>query len=121
MKLPETLTDMRRYWVGPNVVLGLCLGTALALPCVAEEDSVVPLSDKSLRTLDFGFRNGKWATPYTFEPCSTPCTSSFHPNSIHADPNPALPYKHDFSFSIGQSGPLSFRVSGSRLRMKVEF
>lgn len=106
---------------GPYLILGLWLGMTAAHPCLAEDDPVVTLSDTSLRTLDIGFRNGNWATPYTFDPCPRPCTPFSDSNPDHANPDPALLYKHDFSFSIKQSGPLSFRVSGSRLKMKVEF
>jgi len=30
-------------------------------------------------------------------------------------------YKQNFSLNLGQSGPLSFRFSGSRIKMQVEF
>lgn len=121
MKLPVTLTIMRWNRQGPRLLLALCIGVAAANPCLAEDDSTVPILDQSLRTLDIGFRDGVWATPYGFEACRRPCSSSSGPDHVLIKPDPALSYNHDFSFNIKESGPLSFKLSGNRLRMKVEF
>ena len=121
MKPPVTLRIVRGPW--PHLALGLWLGVSAAYPCLAEDDLAVPILDKSLRTLDFGFKRGKWATPYHFETCMRPCTNFSRPDSIQTQTGRNSPptYKHDFSFSLKESGPLSFRVSGNRLKMKVEF
>ena len=119
MKPPVTLLGTHRPW--PHLALGLWLGMTAVYPCLAEDDLAAPLLDNTLRTLDIGFRDGNWSTPYNFEPCMRPCTKFSRPDPTLTNPNPSLSYKHDFSFSIKESGPLSFRVSGSRLKMKVEF
>lgn len=115
------LREMRRCRQGRRLFLGLWLGVTTALPCLAQTDAPVELLNRSLRTLDIGFRDGNWATPYGLDPCMHPCSSLSNHDPIHTNPDPAHSYRHDFSFSIKESGPLSFRVTGNRLKMKVEF
>lgn len=120
-KMPVTVTAALSCIRRSKLVLGMLLAAGLVNPCLGEEESHhPPLLDSSLRPLDLGFKH-HWAAPYKPTPCAQPCFPFESSVSAQGSPDQPLSYEQDFRLNLGESGPLSFRLSGSRLKMEVEF
>ena len=100
----------------------IVLSTIVVNPCLGEDDSHhPPLIDNDLRILDIGFKNS-WKTVNETNDCIRPCfpfASDITEQQVV--PDRTINYKQDFRLELGQTGPLSFRLTGRHLKMKVEF
>lgn len=89
-------------------------------PFVAADESALPQPaavEGSKRTLDFGF-NGLPGASQDAGLCRG-CTTPLGAVSIPA--GRAVTYAETFRVDLVESGPLSFGLSGRRLRMEVAF
>ena len=105
-----------------RLVCYVVLSTLVVNPCLGEDDSHhPPLVDNSLTTLDIGFKSN-WKPVNENIDCIRPCFS-FAPDITEqqAAPDQTINYKQDFRLELGETGPLSFRLTGRHLKMRVEF
>ena len=97
------------------------LSMLIISPCWGEEDSHhPPLLSSSLQTLDIGFKDS-WKTSKQPIDCLRPCFPFGSVVNRQVSSDETLNYDQDFKLNLGQSGPLSFGFTGSRLKMEVEF
>ena len=78
-----------------------------------------PLPDAHQPPLDFAFKGPVEIPSNDLVLCTGPCSSA--PPVISATLDPGLSYKEDFSVGLGQTGPVLFELTGSRLRMELAF
>ena len=117
MPATVTTTCLRRL----RLVYCIVLSTIIVNPCLGEEDSHhPPLPDSNLKILDIGFKND-WKEAKEPIRCMQSCFP-FDPVVAAGDSSDqTINYREDFKLEFGQSGPLSFRLTGRHLKMKVEF
>ena len=103
-------------------VLGPILGSPVAPVWGADGLDLhhPPLFKKVYPALDIGFKGISWGSSYSRKSCTGPCLSRTVAVT-EVVPDRALSYQRDFSLSLGQTGPVSFRFSGRRLKMEVAF
>ena len=107
----------------PSKLLAGCTAGLLLLstgPCLgAESDELhAPLLDTRQPPLDFAYKGPAEGPADDQVLCTVPCSSPA-PGISSSAPDPD--YKHDFSLNLGQTGPVSFELTGSRLRMELDF
>ena len=99
----------------------LVLSTLVVNPSLGEEDSHhPPLLGSNLRILDIGYKNN-WKTADDPIRCMQPCFPFDSGVSTQFRSDQTTNYEQDFKLELGQTGPLSFRLTGRHLKMKVEF
>ena len=119
--MPVTVTTTLMCLRRLRLVLCLVLSTVAVNPCFGEEDSHhPPLSDSNLRVLDIGFKRD-WKEAKETVRCMKPCFPFDPVVAEGVSSNRTMNYEQDFKLELGQSGPLSFRLTGRHLKMKVEF
>ena len=79
-----------------------------------------PLFKRVYPALDIGFKGIAWGSSYGLKSCTGPCLSRTAVVT-RVVPDQVLSYDRDFSLNLGQTGPVSFRFSGTRLKMEVAF
>ena len=99
------------------LVSGQCFGSdALGSEADAHHP---PLPDTIQPALDFAFKGPIESVADDLVLCTHPCSSPAPVISANLEPSPT--YKQNFSVGLGQTGPVSFEISGSRLRMELAF
>ena len=106
-------------------VSGVLLGLMLAASVWAADDSYRAQVrgegyEGSYSGLDIRLEAPAWTRPRNPVPCTGACLARGVDN-VRGASDEATVYDRDFSLHLGQSGPVSFHLSGRRLGMELAF
>lgn len=113
-----------------TAIAGVLLGLTALLPGALWADENTgrhgphlngPSGNANLNSLRIGFRDPAWSFADEAHTCGDGCFS-VSPESVRYVPQLRSAYHaRETSLNLGQSGPVSWRFNGSRLKMQVRF